>query len=129
MGLVLAEHRAERFYCWLLLLFACLGTLLTIAATGITLSQSATSKRHYFVHCVFGPFAQIFGTSANQIQYFGILLVAPYRVNMDRQWLEVGKEIGLIGEGLIDFVREREKSAREDRVLFCYSPPPPPENS
>ena len=106
----------DRFYGWLLLLFACLVTLLTIAATGLTLRQSATSKRHSFAHCVFGTFAQIFCTCAYQIQYFGILLVAPYRVNMDRQWLQAGKEIGLIGEGLIDFVREREKSAREDRV-------------
>ncbi len=36
-------------------------------------------------------------------------------VTMDK-WVELGKEIGLSGEGLLDFVRERESAAREDRV-------------
>ena len=34
---------------------------------------------------------------------------------MDK-WLELGKDIGLTGQGLLDFVREREAIAREERV-------------
>ncbi len=36
---------------------------------------------------------------------------------MDK-WVELGKEMGLLGQGLLDFVREREREsvAREDRV-------------
>ena len=37
-------------------------------------------------------------------------------VTMDRQWMELGREIGLSGDGLLDFVREREQAARETRV-------------
>ena len=34
---------------------------------------------------------------------------------MDK-WIELGKEIGLSGQGLLDFVREREVAARQDRA-------------
>ena len=34
---------------------------------------------------------------------------------MDK-YIELGKEIGLSGEGLLDFVRERERAARDDRA-------------
>ena len=35
---------------------------------------------------------------------------------MDRQWFELGREIGLAGDDLIEFVRERENTARDGRA-------------
>ena len=35
---------------------------------------------------------------------------------MDKQWLDLGKELGLTGQELFDFVKEREDAAREDRA-------------
>ena len=34
---------------------------------------------------------------------------------MDK-WIEIGKEMSLAGQQLMDFVREREAAAREERV-------------
>ena len=35
---------------------------------------------------------------------------------MDKQWIELGKELGLSGQDLLNFIKEREDTAREDRV-------------
>ena len=35
---------------------------------------------------------------------------------MDKQWLELGKDLGLTGQDLFNFIKEREDAAREDRA-------------
>ena len=39
----------------------------------------------------------------------------PFILSMDRQWVELGKELGLAGEDLLAFIKEREQIAREER--------------
>ena len=34
---------------------------------------------------------------------------------MDKQWLELGRELGLTGQDLFNFIKEREDAARDDR--------------
>ena len=34
---------------------------------------------------------------------------------MDKQWLELGRELGLTGQDLFNFINEREDAARDDR--------------
>ena len=45
-----------------------------------------------------------------------LLLLTLLCTNKMDKYIELGKEIGLMGEGLMDFVRERERAATDDRA-------------